>query len=87
MVQRVFFGKITKDENRNLLDLSWREIGLMLPLLVLMVYMGVYPKPFLKRMDEPIKAIHERVMQRGGGTVAKQDIEPSPSIGESGLNR
>lgn len=87
MVQRVFFGKVTKDENRTLSDLSYREIGLMAPLLVLMVYMGVYPTPFLKRMDEPIKAIHERVMQRGGGTVAKQDIEPAPQTDAVGMNR
>lgn len=87
MVQRVFFGKITKDENRTLSDLSYREIGLMLPLLVLMVYMGVYPTPFLKRMDEPIKAIHERVMQRGGGTVAKQEIEPAPQNDAVVMNR
>ncbi|MGE3465797.1 MAG: NuoM family protein, partial [Pyrinomonadaceae bacterium] len=43
MVQRVFFGKVTNDKNRNLADLSWREIGLMIPLLFLMVYMGVFP--------------------------------------------
>ena len=49
MVQRVFFGKVTNAKNRVLADLSWREIGLMAPLLFLMVYMGVYPKPFLNR--------------------------------------
>jgi NADH-quinone oxidoreductase subunit M len=87
MVQRVFFGKVTKDENRTLSDMSYREIGLMLPLLVMMVYMGVYPTPFLKRMDEPIKAIYERVMQRGGGTVAKQEIEPAPQIDAVVMNR
>ena len=71
MVQRVFFGKVTNDKNRNLSDLSWREIGLMVPLLLLMVYMGVYPKPFLNRSDESVKAIQERVIGRAGGTVAE----------------
>ncbi len=33
MVQRVFFGKVTNDKNMTLADLSWREIGLMVPLL------------------------------------------------------
>ena len=41
MIQRVFFGKITNARNRGLKDLSWREIGLIAPLLFLMVYMGV----------------------------------------------
>jgi len=71
MVQRVFFGKVTNDKNRKLSDLSWREIGLMVPLLLLMVYMGVYPKPFLNRSDESVKAIQERVVGRAGGTVAE----------------
>jgi len=75
MVQRVFFGKVTNDKNRTLADLSWREIGLMIPLLFLMVYMGVYPAPFLSRSDASVKAIHERVMKQAGGTV-----EPTPNV-------
>jgi NADH-quinone oxidoreductase subunit M len=66
MVQRVFFGKITNEKNRSLTDLSWREIGLIAPLLFLMVYMGVYPKPFLNRSEESVRAIQERVNQAGG---------------------
>lgn len=69
MVQRVFFGKVTNDKNKTLADLSWREIGLMVPLLFLMVYMGVYPKPFLARSDDAIKAIQTRVMGQAGGTI------------------
>ena len=47
------------------------KIGLMVPLLFLMVYMGVFPKPFLKRADESVKALRERVMHQAGGTVAE----------------
>jgi NADH-quinone oxidoreductase subunit M len=71
MVQRVFFGKVTNEKNRSLSDLSWREIGLIAPLLFLMVYMGVYPKPFLDRSEESVKAIQERVVHQAGGTVAE----------------
>lgn len=72
LVQRVFFGKVTREENRVLTDLSWREIGLMIPLLFLMVYMGVYPKPFLSRTVDSVKAIEVHVMQQAGGTVAEK---------------
>jgi len=72
MVQRVFFGKVTNAKNNVLSDLSWREIGLMVPLLILMVYMGVFPKPFLKRSDEAVKAIQTRLMPQAGGTVAEE---------------
>lgn len=69
MVQRVFFGKVIHEENRSLADLTWREIGLMVPLLIMMVYMGVFPKPFINRADASIKQIQERVMQQAGGVV------------------
>jgi len=69
MVQRVFFGKVTNDKNKTLADLSWREIGLMVPLLILMVYMGVYPRPFLLRSENSVKAIQTRVMGQAGGSV------------------
>jgi NADH-quinone oxidoreductase subunit M len=75
MVQRVFFGKITNPKNKRLQDLSWRELGLIAPLLVLMIYMGVYPKPFLNRSRESVVAIQERVMGQAGGTVDK----PAPA--------
>ena len=69
MVQRVFFGKVTNDKNRRLSDLSVREIALIAPLLFLMVFMGVYPRPFLDASRESVVAIQERVMQRAGGEV------------------
>ncbi len=70
MIQRVFFGKITNEKNRTLKDLSWREIGLIAPLVALMVFMGVYPKPFLATSESSIKAIQERVVHQAGGTIA-----------------
>ncbi|MGB2751712.1 MAG: NADH-quinone oxidoreductase subunit M [Pyrinomonadaceae bacterium] len=79
MVQRVFFGKVTVDKNKGLADLSWREIGLMIPLLFLMVYMGVFPKPFLARSESAIKAIQERVMHQAGGTVDHAEANPPVS--------
>jgi len=76
MIQRVFFGKITNQKNRGLKDLSWREIGLIAPLLFLMVYMGVYPRPFLDASKASVLAIQERVTQRqAGGTIEKVEIQ------------
>ncbi len=75
MVQRVFFGKLTNPKNKILTDLSWREIGLIAPLLFLMVYMGVYPKPFLDASKESVTAIEERLMQRTGGTIEQVESE------------
>jgi NADH-quinone oxidoreductase subunit M len=61
MLQRVLFGRVTHPENRRLADLNWREIGLLTPLLVLMLYMGAYPRPFLARSRASVEAVRERV--------------------------
>jgi NADH-quinone oxidoreductase subunit M len=62
MLQRVLFGRVTKPENRRLADLSWREIGLLTPLLLLMLYMGVHPNPFLARSRASIEQVRARIV-------------------------
>ncbi len=75
MVQRVFFGKITSAKNKGLKDLSWREIGLIAPLVFLMVFMGVYPKPFLNTSKDSVLAIRDRIIgSQKGGTFEKAEI-------------
>lgn len=73
MIQRVFFGKVTNEKNRSLKDLSYREIGLIAPLVFLMVFMGVYPKPFLDATQASVSEIQKRVTQRAGGEVDHAD--------------
>jgi NADH-quinone oxidoreductase subunit M len=75
MIQRVFFGRVTNVKNRGLRDLSAREIGLLVPLLFLMVFMGVYPRPFLDRSRESVVAIQNRVVGQAGGEVEHAHIE------------
>jgi NADH-quinone oxidoreductase subunit M len=57
MLQRVIFGKITKPENENLKDLSGREKLILIPLLILIFWIGIYPKPFLDRMEPAVENI------------------------------
>src|SRR5882672_893340 len=56
MLQRVVFGTKTNDVNAKLSDLNLREFVLVLPLLALMFFMGVYPAPFLNRTRASIEA-------------------------------
>lgn len=57
MLQRVIFGKITKPENENLKDLNLREKIVLIPLLILIFWIGIYPKPFLERLEPAVKNI------------------------------
>ncbi|NQU72307.1 MAG: NADH-quinone oxidoreductase subunit M, partial [Rhodospirillales bacterium] len=54
LYRRVIFGKLTKDDLKNMLDLSPREIAVMAPLIVVTLWMGIYPAPFLEVMDASV---------------------------------
>ncbi len=63
MLQRVIFGKIIKPENENLKDLDGREKLVLVPLVILIFWIGIYPKPFLRRMEPAVNDILSRVEQ------------------------
>jgi len=77
MLQRVVFGPITNPENAGLPDLNKREIGLLIPLLVLMLFMGVYPRVFLDRSKPSVEVIRRVLSSPAGGSytteVVRQD--------------
>jgi NADH-quinone oxidoreductase subunit M len=78
MLQRVVFGKITNPENAELPDLNLREMGLILPLLFLMLFMGVYPRVFLDRSKLSVETIRARVNRtEAGGSYTTADIDKS----------
>ena len=54
MVQRVFFGPVKHEANRNLPDLTKREWAYLLPLIVMIFWIGVYPQTFLKKMQPSV---------------------------------
>ncbi len=50
MVQRVVFNSLDKPANRALPDLNGRELAILVPLVALILWLGIYPKPVLDRM-------------------------------------
>ncbi len=61
MVQRVFFGALKNPKNENLKDLNLRELLVLLPLIVLIFWMGIFPKPFLNKMENSVGSFIEEV--------------------------
>jgi NADH-quinone oxidoreductase subunit M len=76
MLQRVVFGKVTKPENDRLLDLNSRELGLLLPLMILMLFMGVYPRVFLDRSKASVEMIRARVSTGPAGGSYTTSVQP-----------
>ncbi len=64
MFQRVMFGTITNEKNRRLQDMNAREIAYMLPLVVLIFWIGFYPQTFLRKMDGSVEALVTRIEAR-----------------------
>jgi NADH-quinone oxidoreductase subunit M len=82
MFQRVMFGPVDREANRGLPDLSGREIAVLLPLVALIVWIGVYPAPFLARTGPSVDRFVERV---AGSVVEPPDeiVEVAPTGGQS----
>jgi NADH-quinone oxidoreductase subunit M len=65
LYRRVMFGRITKDDLKAILDLSPREITVFAPLVILTLWMGVYPSSFTGFFDATSGALvqsHEQAM-------------------------
>jgi NADH-quinone oxidoreductase subunit M len=61
LYQRTMFGKIENPKNEGLPDLSLREFATFAPLIVLAVWIGLYPSPFLVRLDTSVGRVMARV--------------------------
>ena len=80
MVQRIFFNALD-EENRKVEDLSRREITILAPMIALMIWIGVYPTPFLRRMEPSVQAVLERVeaaVPAGASAVGDGDVTLPP---------
>ncbi|HWB51947.1 MAG TPA: NADH-quinone oxidoreductase subunit M [Stellaceae bacterium] len=66
LYRRVVFGKLTREDLRNILDLTPREKAVFVPLLLLVLWMGVYPNSFLG----PIRASVDHLVQQVGAAQA-----------------
>jgi NADH-quinone oxidoreductase subunit M len=59
--ERMFTGPLDKPENTGLRDLGLREIAIVVPLVVLVIAIGVYPKPVLDRVEPSVEVILDRI--------------------------
>src|SRR5881392_17946 len=60
-LQRVIYNPLDQPENAHLADLSPRELAVLVPLLACIVWIGVYPKPMLERMEPSARQLIQSV--------------------------
>ena len=69
MFQKVFFGKLDKEKNGSLKDLSGRELGVFIPLVIGIFLMGMFPRPLLQVMEPSV----QKFIRDFGRRVAEPD--------------
>jgi hypothetical protein len=70
LYQRTMFGKIESAEIASMRDLNARELTTFIPLMALAVWIGLYPSPFLRRLDTSVSRVITRVNPAYGPALA-----------------
>ena len=75
MYQRVMQGPITNDNVKSFPDLNKREIGFLIPIIIMMFWMGIYPRPFLRKMDASVTHLLHQIKSRTSVSASAQKEE------------
>jgi len=80
MFQRVMFGAITHEENKSLPDLNFREIATLVPIVIMIFWMGVYPKFFFRKMDLSVEHFLKETKARYEATLKASYQRPPVAL-------
>ncbi len=70
MVQRIWFNRLDNPVNEKVPDLSRRELVVLVPLVIMMLLLGAYPKPFLERSEVTVLQLIENVESKRGAALS-----------------
>lgn len=78
MFQRVMFGPVTHEVNKSLRDLDMREIGLMVPLVILMFWIGIHPVDFTKYSEKQVGILIQNANEKSVAVIQQSKYEDLP---------
>ena len=79
VMKLAFFGPLDNEKNKVLKDLNARETWSLIPLVAIVIWLGVYPKPVLEPIDNSVKALLTFMDEKAITTEAKDMIRVSKS--------
>jgi len=82
-LQRLIYNPLEQPENRSLKDLTPRELVVLLPIVAGIVWMGLYPKPLLQRMESAAQRYVEYVETGRPAGPARPDVSVEPGDAEA----
>ena len=74
LYKRTFFGPVTNKANEVLSDLNGKELSALIPLVAIVIWLGVYPKPVLEPIDNSVKALVSFMHEKAQTPEAKETI-------------
>ncbi len=86
MYQRVMFGEVTNPKNKLLHDMSPREICVLVPLVIFVVWIGVYPDTFLKPMEPSVKNFVQQVEKKRAAVINLEKAKAQAQNPESKIS-
>ncbi|WP_457750354.1 NADH-quinone oxidoreductase subunit M [Sulfurimonas sp.] len=72
--KKAFFGEVTNEKNKNLPDINKRELFGLIPLVIVAIWLGVYPKPVLEPINNSVKSIVQLMHNKSTTALAKERI-------------
>jgi NADH-quinone oxidoreductase subunit M len=76
--KKMFFGTVTKEENKHLKDVNKTELLALIPLVIITVWLGVYPKPILEPISKSVESIVQLMHDKAQTPEAQKRI---PNLG------
>jgi NADH-quinone oxidoreductase subunit M len=86
LYQRTMFGKVENPKNEKLPDLNLREVVTFVPLIILAVWIGIYPAPFLNRLAPTVNSVVARInpaypaVASSAGVAKEKDCESNKAL-------
>ena len=84
LYKKSFFGPITKEENKSLKDLTPIETWSLVPLVAIVIWLGVYPKPVLGPINNSVNAMLVFMKEKAITAEAKDVIKIPQSVIKTG---